>query len=47
MAGAGRLKERTRLREVLLDYFPGPNGFGSTVQSLRRYFLGFGTAARR
>jgi hypothetical protein len=40
-----RLKELTRLREVLLDYFWGENEFGSTPQSWRKYFGAFGMAA--
>lgn len=41
----GRLKELTRLREVLLDYFLGPNEFGSSDAAWHRYFHAFGTAA--
>ncbi|MBU2603165.1 MAG: hypothetical protein KKA32_13520 [Actinobacteria bacterium] len=40
----GRLRELTRLREVLLDYFLGENQYGSTADSWRRYFLAFGMA---
>ena len=40
-----RLKELTRLREVLLDYFVGPNQFGSSDLAWHRYFHAFGTAA--
>jgi hypothetical protein len=40
-----RLRELTRLREVLLDYFLGPNEFGSSDLAWRRYFHAFGTAA--
>jgi hypothetical protein len=40
-----RLRELTRLREVLLDYFLGPNEFGSTDASWHRYFHAFGIAA--
>ncbi len=43
----GRLKEMTRLREVLLDYFFGDNLYGSTPESWHRYFHPFGTAANR
>ena len=43
---SGRLRELTRVREVLLDFFLGSNEFGSSEQSWRRYFLGFGVAAR-
>ena len=41
----GRLKELTRLREALLDYFLGPNEFGSSDAAWRRYFHAFGMAA--
>jgi hypothetical protein len=41
----GRLKELTRLREVLLDYFLGENRFGSTESSWRSYFHAYGLAA--
>ena len=37
-----RLKELTRLREVLLDYFLGPNDFGSTPAAWHSYFHAFG-----
>jgi hypothetical protein len=40
-----RLKELTRLREVLLDYFLGENQFGSTESSWRSYFHAYGVAA--
>ena len=39
-----RLKELTRLREVLLDYFLGENRFGSTAASWRSYFHAYGLA---
>lgn len=44
-----RLKELTRAREALLDYFLGENSFGSTPASWQRYFGAFGvaTALRR
>lgn len=41
---AGRLKELTRLREVVLDYFVGENEFGSSDAGWRNYFRPFGTA---
>jgi hypothetical protein len=41
----GHLKELTRLREVLLDYFLGDNEFGSTEAAWRSYFGAFGMAA--
>jgi hypothetical protein len=39
-----RLKELTRLREVLLDYFAGENEFGSSQRSWRRYFQPYSMA---
>lgn len=39
-----RLKELTRLREVLLDYFLGENQFGSAESSWRSYFHSYGLA---
>lgn len=39
-----RLKEVTRLREALLDYFEGPNEFGSTPAAWRSYFQAYGMA---
>jgi hypothetical protein len=41
----GRLRELTRLREALLDYFLGPNEFGSSDAAWHRYFHAFGMAA--
>jgi hypothetical protein len=45
----GRLKEVTRLREALLDYFVGPNEFGSSPASWHAYFhaYGMGVALQR
>lgn len=40
-----RLKELTRLREALLDFFLGDNEFRSTEKSWRNYFYSFGYAA--
>jgi hypothetical protein len=40
----GRLRELTRLREVLLDYFFGENEFGSSPQSWHSYFHPYGVA---
>ena len=42
----GRLKEITRLREVLLDYFLGENLYQSNEDLWRKYFYAFGYAAR-
>ena len=39
-----RLKEITRLREALLDFFLGDNEFHSTEKSWRSYFYGFAYA---
>lgn len=40
----GRLRELTRLREVLLDYFCGDNSYGSSPESWHRYFHPYGVA---
>ena len=37
-----RLKEITRLREVLLDYFEGANEYGSSPTVWHSYFNAFG-----
>jgi hypothetical protein len=41
-----RLKEITRLREAILDYFPGENLYQSSDALWRKYFYAFGYAAR-
>lgn len=41
----GRLKEITRTREVLIDYFVCDNEYGSTDQSWQNYFYPFNYAA--
>lgn len=41
----GRLRELTRLREVLLDYFLGENEYGSSATSWHRYFHPFALAS--
>jgi hypothetical protein len=41
-----RLKELTRLREALLDYFLGDNQYQSSEEHWRNYFYAFGFAAR-
>lgn len=41
-----RLKEITRMREALVDYFLGDNIYGSTDQSWENYFYVFNCAAR-
>ncbi len=40
-----RLRELTRLRETLADYFVFDNCYGSTDESWRRYFHAFTYAA--
>ncbi len=40
----GRLKELTRVREVLLDYFVGDNQYGSSESNWRSYFGAYGMA---
>lgn len=42
-----RLREVARAREVVVDYFAGPNQYGSDGASLLRYFDAFGLLARR
>jgi hypothetical protein len=41
-----RLREITRVREALADFFVFDNSYGSTEQSWRNYFLVFNVAAR-
>lgn len=41
------LKEITRMREAIVDYFSGVNQFASSEDSWRKYFLPFTYAARR
>lgn len=41
-----RLKELTRLREVLVDYFFGDNQYSSSDQLWQKYFYAFNYAAR-
>ena len=42
-----RLREIARAREVVVDFFAGPNQYGSTGPSLQRYFDVYAIAARR
>lgn len=42
----GRLKELSRVREVLADYFQFDNIYSSTDASWQKYFLSFNYAAR-
>jgi hypothetical protein len=41
-----RLKELTRLREVLVDYFFGDNQYSSSDKLWQKYFYAFNYAAR-
>jgi len=43
----GRRKEICRVREIVCDYFVGENIYGSTPESLDRYFMPYAQAARR
>ncbi len=43
----GRTRELCRVREVLCDFLVGENAYGSTADSLDRYFLAFAMSARR
>jgi hypothetical protein len=42
-----QLKEVTRMREAIVDYFFGVNQFNSSESSWRNYFLPFTYASRR
>lgn len=42
-----RLREIARAREVVVDFFAGRNEYGSTADSLQRYFDQFAAAAAR
>jgi hypothetical protein len=42
-----RIKEFTRLREALVDYFFGPNGFSSSELLWRKYFDRFNYVLRK
>jgi hypothetical protein len=42
-----RLREIARAREVVADYLAGPNQYGSTGESLQKYFDAYAVAARR
>jgi hypothetical protein len=42
----GRLKELTRVREVLVDYFYADNRLGSSPGRWRTYLRAFAVAAR-
>jgi len=45
-AKKSRLRELTRLREVLVDYFAYNNIYRSSEKNLHNYFYGFNYAAR-
>jgi len=47
MKGLARLKEITRLRESIADYFFGRNEFNTTDTAMKGYFYAFGVVARR
>jgi hypothetical protein len=42
-----RLREIARAREVVADFFAGPNQYRSSAESLQRYFDAYALAARR
>ena len=42
-----RLREIARTREIVVDFFAGPNQYRSTAASLQRYFDAYAVAARR
>ena len=46
-ASPARLREIARAREVVVDFFDGPNQYHSTGPSLQKYFDDFALAARR
>ena len=41
-----RRREIARAREVVCDFFIGSNAYGSSAESLDRYFLAYAVAAR-
>jgi hypothetical protein len=41
-----RLRELLRLREEVCDVFHGNHIFGTSIETLKKYFLYFGIAAR-
>ena len=47
LASPARLREIARAREVVADFFAGPNQYGSSARSLQRYFDAFALAAKR
>jgi len=47
VSNSARLKEITRVREAMVDYFIGKNEFGSTDALWRKYFDHFAYAVRK
>ena len=43
-ASVPRLREIARLREVIVDFFAGPNQYGSTAASLQKYLDAYAVA---
>jgi hypothetical protein len=41
-----RLRELARAREVVVDFFDGPNQYNSTASDLQKYFDAYALAAR-
>lgn len=41
------LKELTRLREIILDFFMGKNIYNTTASSLKKYFYYFNLSVRK
>lgn len=46
IAAPSRMREIARAREVVADFFEGPNEYRSTGSSLQRYFDAYAVAAR-
>ena len=42
-----RLREISRTREVVVDFFSGSNEYGSSAASIQKYFDAYALAARR
>lgn len=42
----GRRREIARAREIVCDFLVGDNAYGSSTESIDRYFLAFAVAAR-
>jgi hypothetical protein len=41
-----RLRELARVREIVVDFFDGPNQYNSTAAGLQKYFDAYALAAR-